>query len=41
MIVPAEDERIVCRGAEAYGPFDAIRAASFLESSARGITDQR
>ena len=29
MIVLAEDERIVCRGAEAYGPFDAIRAASF------------
>ncbi|ODU24061.1 MAG: hypothetical protein ABS95_02405 [Verrucomicrobia bacterium SCN 57-15] len=29
MIVLARDERIVCRGAEAFGPFDSIRAASF------------
>lgn len=29
MIVLARDERIVCRGAEAYGPFDPVRAASF------------
>lgn len=29
IIVLAKDERIVCRGAEAYGPFDPIQAASF------------
>lgn len=29
MIVLARDERIVCRGAEAFGPFDSARAASF------------
>ena len=29
MIVLARDERIVCRDADAYGPFDPMRAASF------------
>jgi hypothetical protein len=29
MIVLTRDERIVCRGAEAFGPFDSARAASF------------
>ncbi len=29
MIVLARDERIVCRGPEAFGPFDSARAASF------------
>ena len=29
MIVLAPDERIVCRGADAYGPFDPVRAARF------------
>jgi hypothetical protein len=29
MIVLARDEKIVCRGAEAFGPFDSARAASF------------
>jgi len=29
MIVLARDERIVCRGAEAFGPFDSSRAARF------------
>jgi hypothetical protein len=40
MIVLARDERIVCRGAEAYGPFDPIRAASFSrELSAESPTN--
>ena len=29
MIVLTPDERIVCRGADAYGPFDPVRAARF------------
>jgi hypothetical protein len=29
MIVLARDERIVCRGSEAFGPFDSIQAANF------------
>lgn len=28
MIVLSPDERIVCRGADAYGPFDPVQAAS-------------
>jgi hypothetical protein len=40
MIVLARDERIVCRGADAYGPFDPIRAASFSrELSAESPTN--
>lgn len=29
LIVLTRDEKIVCRGAEAFGPFDSARAASF------------